>query len=37
MTAAASSRHFSWSFKLSSFIIVNDLKAMQEILKGDEI
>ena len=36
MTAAGSSRHFSWSFKLSTFIIVNDIKAMHEILRGDD-
>ena len=36
MLAPDSSTHSSWSIKLSSFIIVNDLKAIHEILRGDD-
>ena len=35
MIAAASSRDFSWSFKLGNFIILNVLDALGEILGRD--
>ena len=35
MVAPASSAHFSWSFKLDTFIMVNVLDALDEILRGD--
>ena len=35
MVALASSKHFSWSFKLGTFIMVNVLEALDEILRGD--
>ena len=35
MIAAASSRHFSWSFKLGTFIMLDVLDALDEILRGD--
>ena len=33
MLAAASSRHFSWSFKLGGFIMLNVLDALHKILR----
>ena len=35
MLAPASSTQFSWSLKLSSFIMLNVLDALDEILRGD--
>ena len=35
MIAAASSRNFSWSFKLGTLIMLNVLDALDEILRGD--
>ena len=35
MLSPASSTHFSWSFKLCTFIMVNVLDALDEILRGD--
>ena len=35
MVAATSSRHFSWAFKLSIFIMSNYLDALDEILRGE--
>ena len=35
MLALASSTHFSWSLKLSSFIMLNILDALDENLRGD--
>ena len=35
MVAPASSTLFSWSSKLYSLIIVNDLEALHYILRGD--
>ena len=35
MLTPASSTHFSWSFKLSTFIMVNVIDALNEILRGD--
>ena len=31
---ATTSRHFSWSFKLGTFIMVNVLDALDDILRG---
>ena len=36
MVAPARSTHFFLSFKLGSFIIVNDLEALHEIFRGDD-
>ena len=35
MLASASSTHFSWSLKLGTFIVLNSLDALDEILRGD--
>ena len=35
MLAAVSSTHFSWSLKLGTFIMLNVLDALDEILRGD--
>ena len=35
MLASVSSLHFSWSFELSSFIMVNNLEELHKILRGD--
>ena len=35
MIAAASSRNFSWSFKLGTLIMLNVLEAFNEILRRD--
>ena len=35
MLASASSTDFSWWFKLGTFIMVNVLDALNEILRGD--
>ena len=35
MVAPATSTHFSWSFKLDTFIMVNVLDALDKILRGN--
>ena len=35
MLTPDSSTHFSWSFKFVTFIMVNVLDALDEILRGD--
>ena len=35
MSAAANSRHFSWSLKLCNFIMVNVLDALDDISLGN--
>ena len=35
MVTPASSTNFSWSFKLDTFIMLNVLDALNEILQGD--
>ena len=35
MVAPANLTHFSWSFKLGTFIIVNILDTFNKILQGD--
>ena len=35
MLAPVSSTHFSWSFKLGTFIMANVLDALNKILRGD--
>ena len=37
MLAAVSSLHFSWSFELSSFIMVNILEALNKILRDHHL
>ena len=35
MLAPVNSTHFSWSFKLGRFIMLNVLEALDKILRGD--